>query len=118
MASALANACSRSAAGASSRSRRSSSAVRSGARVGPTSCLRTVSGRVALLLFVRGGRLLTDGGDTRISPVRVVRAVARLAVMNADALSTTPAAQAALETLRSAAGADSRMERHCLRQFA
>jgi hypothetical protein len=38
--------------------------------------------------------------------------------MNADALSATHAAQAALETLRAAAGADSPMERHCLRQFA
>lgn len=38
--------------------------------------------------------------------------------MNADALSVTPAARAALETLRAAAGADSPMERHCLRQFA
>jgi predicted metal-dependent HD superfamily phosphohydrolase len=38
--------------------------------------------------------------------------------MSADALSATPAAQAALETLRAAAGADSPMERHCLRQFA
>ena len=44
--------------------------------------------------------------------------VARLAVINADALSATPAARAALETLRAAAGADSPMERHCLRQFA
>jgi hypothetical protein len=38
--------------------------------------------------------------------------------VNADALSATPAAQAALQTLRAAAGADSPMERHCLRQFA
>jgi HD domain len=38
--------------------------------------------------------------------------------MNADALSATPAARAALETLRVAAGADGPMERHCLRQFA
>jgi hypothetical protein len=38
--------------------------------------------------------------------------------MNADTLSATPAARAALETLRGAAGADSAMERHCLRQFA
>src|SRR5512133_453127 len=38
--------------------------------------------------------------------------------MDADALSTTPAAQAALEALRTAAGADGPMERHCLRQFA
>ena len=38
--------------------------------------------------------------------------------MNADALSATPAAQAALEMLRAVAGADSPMERHCLRQFA
>jgi hypothetical protein len=38
--------------------------------------------------------------------------------VNADALSVTPAAQAALETLRAAAGADGPMERHCLRQFA
>jgi hypothetical protein len=43
---------------------------------------------------------------------------ARLAVVNADALSVTPAAQAALETLRAAAGADGPMERHCVRQFA
>ena len=45
-------------------------------------------------------------------------AVARLAGVNADALCVTPAAQAALETLRAAVGADSPMERHCLRQFA
>ena len=38
--------------------------------------------------------------------------------MDADALSTTPAAQAALEALRAAAGANGPMERHCLRQFA
>ena len=37
---------------------------------------------------------------------------------NADALSATPAAQAALEALRAAAGSNSPMERHCLRQFA
>jgi len=39
-------------------------------------------------------------------------------VVNADALSAAPAAHAALAALRSAAGADSPMERHCLRQFA
>jgi HD domain len=38
--------------------------------------------------------------------------------MNADALSATPAAQAALEALRAAAGSGGPMERHCLRQFA
>ncbi len=38
--------------------------------------------------------------------------------MDADALSTTPAAQAALQALRAAAGANGPMERHCLRQFA
>jgi HD superfamily phosphodiesterase len=38
--------------------------------------------------------------------------------MDADALSTTPAAQAALKALRTAAGANGPMERHCLRQFA
>jgi len=38
--------------------------------------------------------------------------------MDADALSTTPAAQAALQALRTAAGANGPMERHCLRQFA
>jgi hypothetical protein len=38
--------------------------------------------------------------------------------MNADALSETPASQAALRALRAAAGSDSPMERHCLRQFA
>jgi hypothetical protein len=38
--------------------------------------------------------------------------------VNADALSATPAARAALETLRVAAGADGPMERHSLRQFA
>lgn len=38
--------------------------------------------------------------------------------MNADAVSTTPATQAALQALRSAAGSDSPLERHCLRQFA
>jgi HD domain len=42
---------------------------------------------------------------------------ARLAVMNADALSATPAARAALEALRGTAGSDGPMERHCLRQF-
>jgi HD domain len=38
--------------------------------------------------------------------------------MNADALSATPAAHAALEALRAAAGSQGPMERHCLRQFA
>jgi hypothetical protein len=38
--------------------------------------------------------------------------------MDADALSTTPAAQAALQALRAAAGAAGPMERHCQRQFA
>jgi hypothetical protein len=38
--------------------------------------------------------------------------------MDADALSTTPPAQAALEALRTAAGANGPMERHCLSQFA
>jgi len=38
--------------------------------------------------------------------------------MNADALSATPAAQAALEAMRAAAGSGGPMERHCLRQFA
>jgi hypothetical protein len=38
--------------------------------------------------------------------------------MDADALSTTPAARAALAALRTAAGANGPMERHCLRQFA
>src|SRR5215207_3625227 len=38
--------------------------------------------------------------------------------MNADALSATAAARAALEALRGAAGLDSPLERHCLRQFA
>jgi len=38
--------------------------------------------------------------------------------MDAGALSTTPAALAALEALRAAAGANGPMERHCLRQFA
>jgi hypothetical protein len=38
--------------------------------------------------------------------------------VNADALCVTPAARAALGTLRATAGADSPMERHCLRQFA
>jgi hypothetical protein len=38
--------------------------------------------------------------------------------MNADALSATPAAQAALEALRAAAGSDGPLERHCVRQFA
>jgi hypothetical protein len=37
--------------------------------------------------------------------------------MNADDLSDTPAARAALKTLRDLAGADTPMERHCLRQF-
>jgi hypothetical protein len=37
--------------------------------------------------------------------------------MNADALSATPASQAALEALRATAGADGPLERHCLRQF-
>jgi hypothetical protein len=51
--------------------------------------------------------------------VRVgARPVARLAVVNADALSASPAARAALEALRAAAGSDSPLERHCLRQFA
>jgi hypothetical protein len=38
--------------------------------------------------------------------------------MNADALSAGPAARTALEALRAVAGADSPLERHCLRQFA
>jgi hypothetical protein len=38
--------------------------------------------------------------------------------MDADALSTTPPAHAALEALRTAAGANGPMEGHCLRQFA
>jgi predicted metal-dependent HD superfamily phosphohydrolase len=42
----------------------------------------------------------------------------RLAVVTADELSDTPAARAALETLRATAGAHGPMERHCLRQFA
>ena len=42
----------------------------------------------------------------------------RLLAMDADALSTTPAAQAALQALRAAAGANGPMERHCQRQFA
>jgi hypothetical protein len=42
----------------------------------------------------------------------------RLAGMDADALSTTPAAPAALGALRAAAGANGPMERHCLRHFA
>jgi HD domain len=44
--------------------------------------------------------------------------VGRLAVVNADELSATPAAQAALEALCAAAGSDTPMERHSLRQFA
>jgi HD domain len=44
--------------------------------------------------------------------------VARLAVMNADALSATPAARAALAALRAGARSDGPLERHCLRQFA
>jgi hypothetical protein len=38
--------------------------------------------------------------------------------MDADALSAGPASRAALEALRTAAGSDSPLERHCLRQFA
>jgi hypothetical protein len=38
--------------------------------------------------------------------------------MYADAQSATPAAQAALQALRAAAGLDGPLERHCLRQFA
>src|SRR5499433_2573175 len=38
--------------------------------------------------------------------------------MDADTLSATPAAQAALQAPRAAAGANGPMERHCLRQFA
>jgi HD domain len=38
--------------------------------------------------------------------------------MDADALSNSPAARASLEALRAAAGSDSPLERHCLRQFA
>jgi hypothetical protein len=41
-----------------------------------------------------------------------------LAVMNADALSTSAAARSALDALRAAAGPDSPRARHCLRQFA
>ncbi len=37
--------------------------------------------------------------------------------MDADALSSTPAARAALAALRAAAGSGGAMERHCLRQF-
>jgi hypothetical protein len=39
-------------------------------------------------------------------------------VVNADALSASAAARSALEALRAAAGSDSPLERHCLRQFA
>jgi HD domain len=39
-------------------------------------------------------------------------------VVNADALSASAAARSALEALRAAAGTDSPLERHCLRQFA
>jgi hypothetical protein len=56
------------------------------------------------------------GGSTRHRVRR--HGLTRLAAMDADALSTTPAARAALEALRAAAGADGPMERHCLRQFA
>jgi hypothetical protein len=38
--------------------------------------------------------------------------------MNADALSATAPAQAALAAMRAAAGSTGAMERHCLRQFA
>jgi hypothetical protein len=38
--------------------------------------------------------------------------------MNADALSASAAARGALEALRAAAGSNSPLERHCLRQFA
>jgi HD domain-containing protein len=38
--------------------------------------------------------------------------------LDTEALSVTPAAQAALAELRAAAGAGGPMERHCLRQFA
>jgi hypothetical protein len=38
--------------------------------------------------------------------------------MDADALSASPAARASLEALRAAAGSNSPLERHCLRQFA
>ena len=44
--------------------------------------------------------------------------VATLSVVNADALSASAAARGALEALRAAAGSDSPLERHCLRQFA
>jgi HD domain len=40
------------------------------------------------------------------------------AVTLPDALSATPATQAALEAMRAAAGSDGPMERHCVRQFA
>src|SRR5919198_6724200 len=38
--------------------------------------------------------------------------------MDAEALSATPAPRTALEALRAAAGSNSPLERHCLRQFA
>src|SRR5262249_60327261 len=65
-----------------------------------------------------GGRLLGPavGGSARLRVGR--RARSRLAAMDADAQSATPAAQAALQALRAAAGANGPMERHCLRQFA
>ena len=64
-------------ASASLRLRRSSSAVRSRARVRPTSCLCTRcngSGRVALLLFVRGERLAGGRRDECDWAIRQVAA--------------------------------------------
>ena len=56
------------------------------------------------------------GGSARLRVDR--RGRSRLPAMDADALSTTPAAQAARQALRAAAGAAGPMERHCQRQFA
>ena len=58
------------------------------------------------------------GGISRYAVRLGEGVVATLSVVNADALSASAAARGALEALRAAAGSDSPLERHCLRQFA
>ena len=98
---------------------------------GNISARRTVRGAAATAAAMSASGCARRGGGSgprsrqaprataaRAPSTRAFCGVARLAVINADALSATLAARAALETLRAAAGADSPMERHCLRQFA
>jgi HD domain len=72
----------------------------------------------AALTFVTLDALKLDGEPTTL-PYAQRNGCRRYArVVNADALSASAAARSALEALRAAAGTDSPLERHCLRQFA